>query len=480
MYRNAILGGQRLRRELITNLKKRIVIGAEGKHDSGWIPTEIEFLNLLKSTDWESFFELNSIDAMLAEHVWEHISIEDSVVAAKMCFRYLKPGGYIRIAVPDGLHPSPRYIEWVKVGGTGPGADDHKVLYTYKTLKATLESAGFQVILYEFFDEEGHFHYRDWDPQAGMIHRSKRYDKRNQDGNLNYTSIVLDAIKEYTTPGCLAGQSNAVVTPDSIQETKDSNLDFNRTGWEGAALLYDGGIALPNFGPLAPTDETLRLLDSVTGITALEIGCGGGDSLLYLAERGAAEVWGLDVSSAQLARAQERLEKYGSAVHLFESPMELNPGIPESYFDLVISIFALIYTSDLARTLKLIATYLKPGGCLIFSDEHPVYSCLTIKDNQIMFQESYTVEVQYQKRLADGAAILMQKRTLSTFINTLVETGLQLERLVEGEINYQVAMNKHRNNDNWYSVRRAEIMPTTFVVKARKPDNPDRKVFVSS
>ena len=77
----------------------------------------------------------------------------------------------------------------------GPDAADHKVLYTYRTLREIFESAGFRVDLLEYFDENGEFHHKDWDPNDGMIRRSKRFDHRNRDNQLNYTSIVLDAKK---------------------------------------------------------------------------------------------------------------------------------------------------------------------------------------------------------------------------------------------------------------------------------------------
>jgi len=131
----------------------KIVVGASGIHDPGWIPTEIEYLNLMKPEHWSRFFKPDSIDAILAEHVWEYLAKEEASFAAKICFRYLKPNGYLRVAVPDGFHPDPRYIEWVRVGGIGPGADDHKILYTYKSLGAIFEAVGFKVVLCEYFDE---------------------------------------------------------------------------------------------------------------------------------------------------------------------------------------------------------------------------------------------------------------------------------------------------------------------------------------
>ncbi|HEX4070229.1 MAG TPA: hypothetical protein VHX68_03640, partial [Planctomycetaceae bacterium] len=104
-----------------------------------------------------------------------------------------------RVAVPDGYHPDPTYIEWVRVGGSGAGADDHKVLYNCDSFRRLFESAGFDVQLLEHFDAAGAFHGVDWDPAAGTIHRSRRFDERNRDGRLNYTSIILDARKKQQT-----------------------------------------------------------------------------------------------------------------------------------------------------------------------------------------------------------------------------------------------------------------------------------------
>ncbi len=173
----------------------KIVIGASGIYDQGWIATDIEQLNILVSKDWEKYFKTNSIDAILAEHVWEHLTSEEAYVAAKNCNQFLKPNGYIRVAVPDGFNISSDYINKVKPGGTGAGSDDHKVLYNYKSLSHVFETAGFTVELIEYFDEQGMFHRTEWNSENGLIHRSSRYDERNREGHLNYTSIIIDAFK---------------------------------------------------------------------------------------------------------------------------------------------------------------------------------------------------------------------------------------------------------------------------------------------
>ncbi len=193
--KNRLVDARTARNLLASAEQKRIVIGAGGIVAPGWVRTEMEFLDLLAPSDWDRLVEPESLSAILAEHVWEHLSAADAAAAARTCFRYLRPGGYLRAAVPDGLHPDPRYIESVRVDGCGPGADDHKVLYRHDSFAAVFAAAGFNVRLYEYFDESGRFQVHDWDPRDGMVWRSLRYDQRNRDGNPNYSSIVLDATK---------------------------------------------------------------------------------------------------------------------------------------------------------------------------------------------------------------------------------------------------------------------------------------------
>lgn len=182
-------------KELISQEPLKINIGASGNFYDGWISTDIQILNLLNSAEWKTFFKGKKADMFLAEHVWEHLTVEQGKVALSNCFEYLQPGGHIRIAVPDGYNPDENYIASVVPGGHGDGADDHKLLYNYKVLSKSLEETGYTVRLLEYFDENGAFHFNEWKKEDGMINRSKRYDRRNQDGKLGYTSLIVDGVK---------------------------------------------------------------------------------------------------------------------------------------------------------------------------------------------------------------------------------------------------------------------------------------------
>jgi predicted SAM-dependent methyltransferase len=175
--------------------KLQIIIGAHTTDYKDWLPTNIENLNLLEISSFDNLFGDKKADRFLAEHVFEHISYDDAIIALKNCNKYLKKGGVVRIAVPDGFHPNPDYINMVKPGGHGEGAHDHKLLYDYKTLSKAFEESGYRVNLLEYYDENGQFHFNQWDSKDGHVIRSKRYDKRFNEP-LGYSSLIVEGIKD--------------------------------------------------------------------------------------------------------------------------------------------------------------------------------------------------------------------------------------------------------------------------------------------
>ena len=151
--------------------------------------------------------------------------------------------------------------------------------------------------------------------------------------------------------------------------------------------------------------------------------------------------------------------------------MDENPGIPPDHFDLVISIYSLGWTPDLARTLSLVYSYLKPGGTFIFSWEHPLYRCLGYDAdiggyvfNQPYLQEGPEIDSSWK-----GVEIVLNSRTFSTYLNAVIESGLLLEKVVETQPDLKLAREKDNDPSKWYSLPRARLLPTTFIVKARKP-----------
>ncbi|MDD7645682.1 MAG: class I SAM-dependent methyltransferase [Ruminococcus bromii] len=111
--------------------------------------------------------------------------------------------------------------------------------------------------------------------------------------------------------------------------------ETNRQYWDGAADNWFGVTALPEYGVLCVTEDELHLFGDVTGKRMLEICCGSGHSLVYQAQHGAGELWGLDISESQLRNAKRHLAANGVTARLICAPMEDECGIPAGYFDLV-------------------------------------------------------------------------------------------------------------------------------------------------
>lgn len=174
----------------------KVVLGAgDVWYGHDWIATNIEELNAYDAQDWDYLFGEKRIDVVLCEHVWEHIGELQTIDANKNVFKYLKEGGLFRLAVPDGNFPNQDYIDHVKPNGIGSGSNEHTILYTYDVMRQRLFEAGFIVDLVEYWDENKKFFSKPYDESCGIISRSLKYDERNVNGELNYTSIIVDAIK---------------------------------------------------------------------------------------------------------------------------------------------------------------------------------------------------------------------------------------------------------------------------------------------
>lgn len=177
----------------------KVVIGAGQTAFDGWIATQEDELNLLDETTFSNMFGEASVDCFLAEHIFEHLSYEQGTQAAATIYKYLKPGGQIRVAVPDANFKNAWYHNMCKPGGPGPldhPAFTHQVFYDYRRLQQVFSRAGFVCKLLEWCDENGEFHFVYYDLDKGKIGRSLRFDTRNQDGKLGMVSLVMDAVKQ--------------------------------------------------------------------------------------------------------------------------------------------------------------------------------------------------------------------------------------------------------------------------------------------
>ena len=249
-------------------------------------------------------------------------------------------------------------------------------------------------------------------------------------------------------------------------------LESNRSYWNQNADFWFGTTALPKNGVNCLTEDKLNLFGDVSDKKLLEICCGSGHSLKYHAERKAAELWGVDISSEQLKNAHELLTDSAHHAHLICSPMEELTDIPENYFDYVYSIYGIGWTTDLQGTFNKIASYLKPNGYFIFSWHHTLNYCVTVQretsqtehnDSALYLSKSYFDESFFEIPLHDSKMFLCNRK-ISTYINALAKAGFQIEEMIE-ETDEETLNTKVEVTEK---MRKAQMLPLSFIIKARK------------
>ena len=181
-----------IRTEAKTIRPLNVILGAGPITMQGWVATDSEVLDVTSSRAWKRLFVPGSIDRLMAEHLFEHLSDAECGRAFTECFRYLRPGGLLRIAVPDGNRKDAVYSDEIR-----PPKDGHQLLFTVDDLTQRLIRAGFRVTPLEFFDAKEEFHCYPWNEDDGLIRRSARYDRRERfkRGAVYYTSLIVDARK---------------------------------------------------------------------------------------------------------------------------------------------------------------------------------------------------------------------------------------------------------------------------------------------
>jgi SAM-dependent methyltransferase len=106
--------------------------------------------------------------------------------------------------------------------------------------------------------------------------------------------------------------------------------------------------------------ELMRTANPSAGETALDIGCGCGDTSIELARLGA-KVTGVDISAPMLARARER----APAITFIEADAAHYRF--DASFDLLFSRFGVMFFSDSPAAFANLRRALKPGGRLAFA-----------------------------------------------------------------------------------------------------------------
>jgi SAM-dependent methyltransferase len=177
------------------------------------------------------------------------------------------------------------------------------------------------------------------------------------------------------------------------------------------------------------------LLPDLRGKRVLDLGCGFGWHCRYAREQGARSVVGIDLSEKMLARAQALTNDSGiEYCRTAIEDLDVQPG----EFDVVLSSLALHYVKRLERVCEKIHHGLADGGAFVLSVEHPIFTAVAAQQwvsgpagERLHWPlDNYGQEgVRHTSWLAED--VVKYHRTLATYLNTLIDAGFTLTRVVE-------------------------------------------------
>jgi SAM-dependent methyltransferase len=226
------------------------------------------------------------------------------------------------------------------------------------------------------------------------------------------------------------------------------------------------------------TPAFFDILPDVTRLAGLDVGCGEGHNTRLLAKRGA-RVTAIDISRVFIQQAQELegRERLGINYHL-ASAVELP--FPESSFDFATAFMSLMDVPETDRVIAEVYRVLKPGGFLQFSISHPCSDTPHRRHARDENGLTYAFELGDYFRNMDGEIVewlfsaapahVRQglptfkvprfTRTVSQWLNLLIETGFFLERIEEPCPDDETV----RRCPN---IQDAQVMPYFLLIRAR-------------
>ncbi len=181
--------------------------------------------------------------------------------------------------------------------------------------------------------------------------------------------------------------------------------------------------------------ELQKLLPDFQGKKVLDLGCGYGWHCKYAADNQASFVLGTDISQKMI----ETAKKINSAAQIdYRCAAMEDLDFPDDTFDVVLSSLAFHYIKDFDPLVSNISKWIKQSGSFVFSVEHPVFTSYGTQDwyydknGKILH---FPVDNYYYEGSREaiflGEKVIKYHRTLTTYLNTLLQNGFELQHIVE-------------------------------------------------
>jgi len=208
------------------------------------------------------------------------------------------------------------------------------------------------------------------------------------------------------------------------------------SAYDEIAEWYDGWVSGsmdedPYFPPVRD------LMGEIAGLRICDLACGQGRLARRLAEMGASVV-GVDLSARLLEIALGREEREPRGIEYRQADARRLDGFAAETFDGVVCNLALMDIAELAPTLDATARILRPGGWFVFSILHPCYHTSRCGEVASPGGPAWSVAGYFtqghwrsETRTGPPGKVGAYHRMLSTYVNTLTDAGLALERMIE-------------------------------------------------
>jgi len=181
--------------------------------------------------------------------------------------------------------------------------------------------------------------------------------------------------------------------------------------------------------------ELQKLLPNIKDKSVLDLGCGYGWHCRYAIEQGAKSVIGIDLSEKMLKEAKARTNDK-RIVYMRKAIEDIN--FDKESFDLIISSLAFHYIKSFELICLKLFEILKHKGEFVFSVEHPIFTAYGNQDwiydekgNKIHWPVDNYFNEGNREAIFLGQKITKYHRTLTTYINALINNGFFIRRIIE-------------------------------------------------
>jgi len=209
------------------------------------------------------------------------------------------------------------------------------------------------------------------------------------------------------------------------------------SAYDAIAEWYDAWLGSASLADDAVFAAAATLMGDVEGVRVCDLACGQGRVARHLADRGAL-ITGIDSSARLLEIARGYEARQPQRIDYRHDDARVLDSCAESEFDGVVCFMSLMDIADLQPTVRSVQRVLRPGGWFVFAVLHPCFNTsrsdeLNIADGLVRTIGVYFVEGHWQseKRTGPPGKVGAYHRALSTYFNTLLAQGLELEAVAE-------------------------------------------------